>query len=93
MTRTFISAALGAGAALLFTSVTGAATRTAHPAPVEANAHEAAEYRFFVPSSTAAFTAEHEKELNALGAQGWRVVTPIYSGGILNSYLMMRTRR
>ncbi len=54
--------------------------------------NEAVEYRFLVLSAATAPTAEHEKQLNVLGAEGWRVVAPIYSGGILNSYLMSRAR-
>jgi hypothetical protein len=63
------------------------------PPPGEgARDFETVEYKFYVLSSTAAPTAEHERELNVMGAQGWRIVTPIYAGGILNSYLMMRVR-
>lgn len=91
MNRSISFAAVGAACTLLFIAVTGAAPRKPAPAQPAASV-ERVEYRFFVPSSTAAFTAEHEKELNALGDQGWRVVTPIYSGGMLNSYLMMRAK-
>jgi hypothetical protein len=52
--------------------------------------YEQVEYKFYVPTGDANFTSAHEAELNAMGAQGWRIVTPIYAGGILNSYLMMR---
>jgi hypothetical protein len=61
------------------------------PPPKEsARDYETVEYKFYVLSSSSAPTSEHEKELNLMGAQGWRIVTPIYAGGILNSYLMMR---
>ena len=64
----------------------------AAPATVEVPmGNEPVEYRFMVLSMASAPTAEHEKQLNALGADGWRVMAPIYSGGILNSYLMART--
>ena len=95
MKRNLLAAALGALTMLLGLGVLGAAPapKVVHSASVEAAEADQVEYRFFVPSSGAAFTAQHESELNALGAQGWRVVTPIYTGGILNSYLMMRTKR
>ncbi|MBS2028247.1 MAG: hypothetical protein JST54_10110 [Deltaproteobacteria bacterium] len=94
MTRSLLAGALGALAMFVAISSLGAApTKVAHSADVEARANEEVEYKFFVPSSGAAFTNEHEQELNTMGAQGWRVVSPIYSGGMLNSYLMMRAKR
>jgi len=94
MTRSFLAGAFGALVMFLAISTLGATpTKVAHSADVEAHANEEVEYRFFVPTSGAAFTNEHEQELNTLGAQGWKVVSPIYSGGMLNSYLMTRTKR
>lgn len=95
--RTLLASGLGAAAATLTLLCTGAAApKTSHPpepaVPI-VTAPPRVEYRFFVPSSGAAFTTEHERQLNELGAQGWKVVSPIYSGGMLNSYLMMREKR
>jgi hypothetical protein len=103
MTRRFwISAALVlvgvAGGSMLSSLVANTALASSKtsapppPPPDAARAFETVEYKFYVPTGTAAFTSEHERELNAMGAQGWRIITPIYAGGILNSYLMMRVR-
>jgi hypothetical protein len=82
-------------AALILVGMAGGTALAAHAAPPPApkpspKEPEAVEYKFFVLASSDAPTGEHEKQLNALGAQGWHVVAPIYSGGILNSYLMQR---
>ena len=80
--------------ALVAAGMVGGTALTAYagsPAPAKvAHEPETVEYKFLVLSGSDAATSDHEKELNGMAAQGWRIVAPIYSGGILNSYLMQR---
>lgn len=67
------------------------APRVAEAQAPAAPAADAVEYRAVEISW--AFTEKNMKELNALGAQGWRVVSPSGWNGNTTHLLLMRDKR